>query len=110
MSFGENTKEKISIEIIKTLVRRFELFPEDATTNRNAPFHEAFLKAFTDKLEGKLSDIPFLLSLKNWLHGLVSCQPYNVAKNITHVLHTQSEMIEYEEIHRDTCQRGARNS
>ena len=41
---------------------------------------------------------------------LVSCQPYNVAKNITHVLHNQSEMIEYEEIHCDTCQRGTRSS
>ena len=43
-------KEKISIEVIKTLVSRFESFPLNAEGNRNAPFHDAFLKAFSDKL------------------------------------------------------------
>lgn len=43
-------KEKIAIEVIKTLITRFEIFPIDASNNRNAPFHEAFLNAFADKL------------------------------------------------------------
>lgn len=94
MSFSENAKEKISIEIIKTLVRRFGSFPEDATTNRNAPFHEAFLKAFTDKLEGKLSDIPFLLSLKNWLHGLETSLGQQFFENVANIL-CQGEKREY---------------
>ena len=70
MSLPNNLKEKISFEVIKTLVTRFENFPEDASSNRNAPFHEAFLKAFSDKLEGKVIDTPFLISLSSWLQGL----------------------------------------
>lgn len=62
--------EKISIEVIKTLFLRFDNFPEDATNNRNAPFHEAFLKAFSDKLNNKVNDVPFFISLSSWLHGL----------------------------------------
>lgn len=49
MSLENRVKEKISIEVIKTLVTRFDSFPEDASHNRNAPFHEAFLEAFADK-------------------------------------------------------------
>ena len=54
MGLSNDIKEKISIEVIKTLVTRFNNFPEDAKNNRNAPFHEAFLKAFTDKLKNKV--------------------------------------------------------
>ena len=53
MPLTDKTKEKISIEVIKTLVSRFENFPEDSSDNRNAPFHEAFLNAFSDRLEKK---------------------------------------------------------
>ncbi len=56
-------KEKISREIIKTLVSRFENFPVDTLGNRNAPFHEAFLKAFSNEFNNKVSDIPFFISL-----------------------------------------------
>jgi hypothetical protein len=70
MALNNKIKENISIEVIKTLVTRFESFPEDATNNRNAPFHEAFLKAFSDKLNGKVSDTPFFISLSSWLQGL----------------------------------------
>lgn len=54
MALNNHQKEKISFEVIKTLVTRFDNFPEDASNNRNAPFHEAFLKAFADKLEGSI--------------------------------------------------------
>ena len=70
MALSNEQKEKISIEVIKTLVTRFESFPEDASNNRNAPFHEAFLKAFSDKLDEKVSDTPFFISLSSWLQGL----------------------------------------
>jgi len=70
MVLSDRIKEKISIEVIKTLVARFKNFPEDSSNNRNAPFHEAFLNAFADKLEGKVLDIPFFISLSSWLHGL----------------------------------------
>lgn len=70
MALTNQQKEKISIEVIKTLVTRFDNFPENASNNRNAPFHEAFLNAFSDKLNGKVSDTPFFISLSSWLHGL----------------------------------------
>ncbi len=79
-------KEKIAIEVIKTLVNRFELFPEDATNNRNAPFHEAFLQAFSDKLQGKVPDIPFFISLSSWLHGLNTTLGQSFFEKISHIL------------------------
>lgn len=63
-------KEKIAHVIIKTLYSKFSDFPEDSTNNRNAPFHSAFLNAFKNKFDGKVSDIPFFISLSSWFHGL----------------------------------------
>ncbi len=80
------TKEKISYEIIKTLISRFESFPDDATTNRNAPFHEAFLNAFRDKLEEKVSDIPFMISLSSWMHGLNTTLGQQFFENVSHIV------------------------
>jgi hypothetical protein len=70
MTLTKQQKEKISIEVIKTLVTRFESFPDDASSNRNAPFHDSFLRAFSDKLHGKVSDTPFFITLSSWLQGL----------------------------------------
>jgi hypothetical protein len=86
MSLNIEIKEKISIEVIKTLVSRFESFPEDASNNRNAPFHEYFLKAFSDKLDGKVSDIPFFISLSSWLHGLSGTLGMTFFENVAHHL------------------------
>jgi len=94
MALTNKIKEKISIEVIKTLVTRFENFPEDASNNRNAPFHEAFLSAFSDKLEGKVSDIPFFISLSSWLHGLNTTLGQTFFENVAHHL-SQGEKREY---------------
>ena len=80
------TKEKIAHEVIKTLISRFESFPDDATTNRNAPFHEAFLNAFKDKLEEKVSDIPFMISLSSWMHGLNTTLGQQFFENVAHIV------------------------
>jgi hypothetical protein len=86
MALSSNIKEKISIEVIKTLVTRFESFPEDASDNRNAPFHETFLKAFADKLAGKVSDTPFFISLSSWLQGLNTTLGQTFFENVAHYL------------------------
>lgn len=86
MPLTNSQKEKISIEVIKTLVTRFESFPEDASSNRNAPFHEAFLKAFSDKLNGKVSDTPFFISLSSWLHGLNTTLGQSFFEHVAHHL------------------------
>ena len=86
MALSNKQKEKISIEVIKTLLTRFENFPEDTSNNRNAPFHEAFLNAFSDKLNGKVSDTPFFISLSSWLHGLNTTLGQIFFENIAHHL------------------------
>ncbi len=63
-------KELIALQVIKTLYSRFENFPEDASDNRNAPFHEAFLEAFKIKLERHVTSVPIFVSLASWMHGL----------------------------------------
>ncbi len=79
-------KELISLKVIKTLYSRFENFPENSLNNRNAPFHEAFLKAFVDKFEGKVSDIPFFISLSSWLHGLNTTLGQSFFEDVAHIL------------------------
>ncbi len=79
-------KERIAVEVIKTLFSRFENFPEDASNNRNAPFHEAFLKAFSNKLSNHVSDIPFFISLSSWLHGLNTSLGRPFFENVAYIL------------------------
>jgi len=84
--FSKNIQEEISLAVIKVLLSRFESFPEDGTKNRNAPFHEAFLNAFSDKLENKTPNIPYLISLSSWLHGLSTSLGQSFFERAAHVL------------------------
>ncbi|TAH29681.1 MAG: TdeIII family type II restriction endonuclease [Cytophagales bacterium] len=70
MAITNNIKQQIAIQVIRTLYNQFEKFPEDISNNRNAPFHEAFLNAFSDKLQDKVASVPIFISLSSWLHGL----------------------------------------
>jgi hypothetical protein len=79
-------KELIAIEVIRTLYNQFEKFPEDATKNRNAPFHEAFLNAFSEKLEGKVISIPIFISLASWMHGLNTSLGQSFLEKTSHIL------------------------
>ena len=94
MLLSNQIKEKISIEVIKTLITRFESFPENATGNRNAPFHEAFLNAFSRDLEGRIPDIPFFITLSSWLHGLNTTLGQMFFENVAHIL-CNGEKCEY---------------
>ncbi len=86
MPFSDTKKEKIALEVIKTLYSRFENFPETSSNNRNAPFHKAFLNAFSDKFQGKVSDIPFFISLSSWLHGLNTTLGQSFFEEVAHIL------------------------
>ncbi len=79
-------REQIAFEVIRTLVSRFNSFPADVSGNRNAPFHEAFLKAFALKLEDKVPDLPFFISLSSWLHGLNTTLGQSFFENVAHIL------------------------
>ncbi len=76
----------IAVEVIKTLKSRFESFPIDTSNNRNAPFHEAFLAAFADKLAGKVQSIPTFISLSSWMHGLNTTIGQAFFENVSHIL------------------------
>lgn len=79
-------KERIALEVIKTLKSRFDNFPEDASDNRNAPFHEAFLEAFSIKIKKHVTDIPIFVSLSSWMHGLNTTLGQSFFENVAHIL------------------------
>jgi hypothetical protein len=92
--FKENIQQKIAVEVIKTLIIRFESFPEDSSDNRNAPFHKCFLNAFSNKLLDKVQDVPFLISLSGWLHGLNTTLGQQFFEKVAHIL-SDGEKKEY---------------
>ncbi len=94
MPISQDKIEKIAIQIIKVLFTRFESFPEDASSNRNAPFHTAFLNAFADKFQGKVSDVPFFVTLSSWLQGLNTTLGQTFFENVAHIL-SDGEKREY---------------
>jgi len=94
MPIPQDKIQKISFQVIKILFTRFESFPEDASNNRNAPFHSAFLNAFADKFDGKVHDIPFFISLSSWFQGLNTTLGQTFFENVAHTL-SDGEKREY---------------
>lgn len=86
MSLSNNKKEAIAKEVIRVLKLRFDTFPEDTFENRNAPFHERFLNAFRDKLRNFSTDVPTLISLSSWLHGLNTTLGQSFFERVAHIL------------------------
>lgn len=86
MSISDLKVQRISELAIRVLLKRFESFPEDSMDNRNAPFHEAFLKAFSDKISNKISDAPFFISLSSWLQGLNTSLGQTFFEGVAHIL------------------------
>ncbi len=83
---NDEKKELIAYEIIRTLYSRFTNFPENSSQVRNAPFHIAFLKAFTDKLENKASDLTSFIGLSSWMHGLNTTLGQAFFENVARIL------------------------
>lgn len=94
MPLSQDKIEKISFQAIQVLHSRFTNFPEDASQNRNAPFHTAFLNAFSDKFADKACDVPFFVSLSGWLHGLSTTIGQNFFENTAFIL-SDGEKREY---------------
>lgn len=86
MALSNNQKELIAIEVIRTLFNKFSDFPEDATNNRNAPFHEAFLNAFSEVFDEHVTSIPIFLSLASWMHGLNTTLGQSFLEKTAHIL------------------------
>lgn len=81
-----NQKELIALEVIRTLHSQFEKFPEEDASNRNAPFHESFLKAFSEKFENRVKSIPDFISLASWMHGLNTSLGQLFIEKTAHIL------------------------
>jgi len=97
MTLSQDKIEKIALQVIKVLSKRFSTFPEDASGIRNAPFHEAFLDAFRHKLEEYVSDIPVFISLSSWFHGLNTTLGQSFFEKVSHIL-CDGEKKEYKDL------------
>ena len=67
---NKEQKQDISFEVIKVLKSRFDSFPNDETISRNAPFHKAFLQAFSNKFFDLNLDVDVSMAISSWIHGL----------------------------------------
>jgi len=95
MAISNEKIEKISQVVIKVLYSRFQNFPKDSTENRNAPFHEAFLNAFNQSISNSIiSDIPYLISINSWIHGLSTSLGMTYFEQVAHIL-CEGEKREY---------------
>lgn len=86
MKFPEKIEQKISEIVIDILFKRFESFPENSDKNRNAPFHESFLQAFSDKLGDLQTSSSALISLSSWLHGLNTSLGQTFFEKVAHAI------------------------
>lgn len=86
MNLEQREQQLIARQVIKILVKRFATFPEDDRTNRNAPFHEAFLSAFENKLDSFKTDTYKMISMSSWLHGLNTALGQSFFENVASVI------------------------
>ena len=86
MSLSPNQKEEIALEVIKVLKKRFQSFPDENSIIRNAPFHKAFLAAFSDKIAVTQENNNFFISLSSWYHGLNTTLGQSFFENIANLL------------------------
>jgi hypothetical protein len=67
---SQEQKDGIRKVVKEILTARFENFPESNQLIRNAPFHERFLDAFSEKLKRVNVLAPYLVANASWMHGL----------------------------------------
>lgn len=79
-------KQEIAKVIIKLLKSRFDTFPEDAAVPRNAPFHKAFLQAFSIKFDTAGTNVDAMISMSSWMHGLNTTLGQVFFESVAHIL------------------------
>jgi hypothetical protein len=82
---NDDQRNRITEIVKKILLSRTDSFPTDNSTNRNAPFHDAFLSAFEEQLRPHNIPTPKLVAIASWLHGL-STSLGSGFESIAHVL------------------------
>lgn len=85
MELTQDQQNRISEVIKEILLRRIENFPELGAQIRNAPFHAALLECFNDRLGSLNIEIPYLIAIASWLHGLNTSLGTGF-ENISHIL------------------------
>ena len=80
------TKQEIAKIIIRVLKSRFDSFPEDYNQSRNAPFHKAFLQAFSEKIDAAGTNIDAVISMSSWMHGLNTTLGQTFFEGVAHIL------------------------
>lgn len=86
MTLPQKVEQKISETVIEILFKRFDSFPEDSMGNRNAPFHESFLQAFSEKMEDFQTNSLALISLSSWLQGLNTSLGQTFFERVAHAI------------------------
>lgn len=85
MPLSQDQKNRISEVIKEILLRRIENFPELGAQIRNAPFHAAILECFRERLGTLNVEMPYLIAIASWLHGLNTSLGSGF-ENIAHIL------------------------
>jgi hypothetical protein len=85
MSINPDQKLRIQEVVKDILLSRLNSFPNDSISIRNAPFHNAFLEAFRDRLEAVEIEPTYLVVLASWMHGLNTSLGSGF-ENIAHIL------------------------
>ncbi len=79
-------RQEISKVIIKVLKSKFDTFPIDAAQPRNAPFHKAFLQAFSEKFNQVGMNVDVMISMSSWMHGLNTTMGQTFFESVAHIL------------------------
>lgn len=85
MPLTQDQKNRISEVVKDILLRRIDNFPEIGAQIRNAPFHSAFLECFKERFAPLHVEIPYLIAIASWLHGLNTSLGTGF-ENISHIL------------------------
>lgn len=83
---NKNCKQEIAKAIISVLKSRFDSFPEATEQTRNAPFHKAFLQAFSEKFDESGTNVDAMISMSSWMHGLNTTLGQSFFENVAHIL------------------------
>ncbi|MDR1341532.1 MAG: TdeIII family type II restriction endonuclease [Prevotellaceae bacterium] len=86
MALDSVVKEKISLEVIRILISAIDSTPQDIASNWDNPFFRAFSVKCVNKLEEKVSDALFFISLSSWLQGLNMTLGQTFFESIAHYL------------------------
>ena len=70
MKLNQDQQNRISEVAKNILLGRIDNFPQLGAEIRNAPFHDAFLKCFEKELKPLKIEMPYLVAIASWLHGL----------------------------------------